>query len=53
MRNRPALRGPVFAILLTFFLLPAAARAGNVTVGCPGGSVPGEAEEHTPASQMH
>jgi len=38
MRNRPALRGPVFAILLTFFLLPAAARAGNVTVGCPGGS---------------
>jgi parallel beta helix pectate lyase-like protein len=28
----------VFAILLTFFLLPAAAHASDVTVGCPGGS---------------
>jgi hypothetical protein len=28
----------VRAILLTFFLLPAAAHAANVTVGCPGGS---------------
>jgi hypothetical protein len=32
------LRAPAFAVLLTFFLLPAAAHAANVTVGCPGGT---------------
>ena len=31
-------RASVFATLLSFILLPAAAHAANVTVGCPGGS---------------
>ncbi len=36
MRTTRVLRASVSAILLTFFLLPAAARAANVTVGCGG-----------------
>jgi hypothetical protein len=38
MRKNHVLRASVSLILLTFFLLPAAASAANVTVGCPGGS---------------
>src|SRR5258708_34883437 len=36
MKMNRVLRASVFAVLLTFFLLPAAARAANVTVGCGG-----------------
>src|SRR6266581_1570104 len=39
MRTTNALRASVSAILLTFFLLPAAAHAANVNVVCPGGGV--------------
>jgi hypothetical protein len=38
LRKNRTLRGLVFAILVTSFLLPAAAHAANATVGCPGGS---------------
>jgi parallel beta helix pectate lyase-like protein len=38
MKMNRVLRASVSAILLTFFLLPGAALAANVTVGCPGGS---------------
>ena len=38
MRKTRVFRASVSAILLTFFLLPAAANAANVTVSCPGGS---------------
>jgi hypothetical protein len=41
-------RTTMFAVLLTFFLLPAAAHAANVAVGCPGGS-----GEHPRASARH
>src|SRR6266853_4401225 len=36
MKMNRVIRGSVFAILLAFFLLPAAAHAANVTVGCGG-----------------
>jgi hypothetical protein len=38
MKPTCLLRATVFAVLLTLFLLPSAAHAANVTVGCPGGS---------------
>ena len=37
MRNYRVLWAPVFAVLLTFFLLPLSVHATDVTVGCPGG----------------
>src|SRR5712691_5373163 len=40
MRTTRVIRALVSAILLTFFLLPAAAHAANVTVDCTG-STPG------------
>jgi parallel beta-helix repeat protein len=39
MRKNHRLRASVFAILLIFFLLPAAAQATDVTVVCPGQSI--------------
>src|SRR5712691_9537455 len=39
MKMNRVLRASVFAILLSFFLLPAAAHATDVTVVCPGQSI--------------
>lgn len=38
MKPNCLLRATVFAVLLTYFLLPTGAHAANVTVSCPGGS---------------
>src|SRR5258708_603024 len=39
MKMNRVLRASVFAVLLTFFLLPAGAHATDVTVDCPGQSI--------------